>query len=744
MSSIRRRVLLTLAVLAGALATAPVANAAVGAVFTGMPSPAVACAVQSGGATDGQRWCSGTNTRVQSWDDTPIDVNVFLPPEPSSGPDGNFPLVGIYHGWGGSKAAQGAAQRWLTQGYAVFSMSDRGWHASCGTAASRTGLPAWADCSDGNVKLIDTRYEARDAQFLIGHLVDEGVVDPDRIGAFGGSYGGIMSSTLAMLNSRTVLPSGDYVPWTSPNGTPLHIAGATPNTLAADVLYTQQPTGTALDYVADSPYFGVDGSGRVGVQKAGVMNGFLLGAQGSGVANLGPEVLALAGAANGPGPYDSIKPLVQAALTTHGGYNIDDSIAPAPMLFGDGWNDDFVGGDESVKLYNKIRAHHPGTPVAMYFGDIGHPRSQDKDDAFLRPLQDAWMNYYVRDERTGTKPPENVQMMGFTCPASAPSSGPYVFDRWSDVSQGEVRLRSTDPQTVEASGSTDGLTFFGQATTACAPAPAADNPTSANYRTAPATGEGYDVAGAATLFLRLDVTGQSDQLAVRLLDVGPDGRETLVERGLLRPQVGVPAQVQYMQLHPNLWHVAAGHSLKLELLADDGPYSHVNVADMGDAAAQHPIVVSDIELRVPTMQGEGAGGVVEAPKPLYLPPGYVAAPGFESRVGGKLPDFDAPTTRIKKIKAKKLKPGKRAKRKGAKVKITFAATDEGGSGIAGYMCKLDKGRYKPCKSPVKYRKVRKGKHRFSVYATDAEGNGEAAAVTKKFKVKVKKAKKHKH
>ena len=103
------------------------------------------------------------------------------------------------------------------------------------------------------------------------------------------------------------------------------------------------------------------------------------------------------------------------------------------MIFGDGWNDDFVGGDESMKLYNKIRADHPGTPVAMYFGDIGHPRSQDKDDAFLRPLQDAWMNYYVRDERTGTKPPENVQMKGFTCPSSDPSSGPYTFDQWSDA-----------------------------------------------------------------------------------------------------------------------------------------------------------------------------------------------------------------------------------------------------------------------------------------------------------------------
>lgn len=736
MKAIRPRGLMTLAVLAGALAATPAANAAVPAVFTGMPSPAVTCTVQSGGASDGQRWCSGTNTRVQSWDDTPIDVNVFLPPEPNSGPDGDFPLIGIYHGWGGSKAAQGAAQRWLQMGYAVFSMTDRGWRASCGTVASRTGLPGWADCSDGNIKLIDTRYEARDAQFLMGQLVDEGVVDPDRIGAFGGSYGGLLSSVLAALKNRIVLPNGNYVPWTSPNGTPLSIKAASPNTVGTDILYTQQPNGSTLDYVADSPYFGPDGTARVGVQKAGVMNGFLLGAQASGQANLGPEVTGLAGLANGSGPYDPIRPFLEEALKTHGAYNVDDSVAPAPMLMGAGWNDDFVGADEPIKYYNKIRANHPGTPVAMFFGDLGHPRSADKDS--FEVLQEAWMNYYVRDERTGTKPPENVQMRGFTCPSTAPSSGPYVIDQWSEASAGEVRLRSTEPQTIQASGSQNGATFYGQDTTACATAPAVDNPTSANYRTEAATGEGYDILGGAMLLMRLDVSGPSDQLAARLLDVGPDGRETLIERGLLRPDVNSPNEIQTLQLHPNLWRVAAGHSLKLELLADDAPYSHVNATDAGDAAAQRPIVVRNLELRVPTIQGEGAGGVVKAPKLRYLPPGYRAAPGFEAMTTDKAPDFDSPTTKVKRVKAKKLKPGKKARRKGSNVKIKFAGSDEGGSGIAGFMCKLDKGKYKKCKSPVKYRKVKKGKHTFRVYAIDAEGNEQAKPTTEKFKVKVKK------
>jgi len=735
MNKITRRGLAALATVAGALAFAPAAQAAVASVFNGMASPPVNCAVQNGGTTDGQRWCTGVSTRVASWDDTPIDVAVFLPPEPASGPDGDFPLIGIYHGWAGKKAGQGAAQRWLQQGYAVFSMTDRGWHESCGTAASRTGLPAWADCSAGTIDAIDTRYEARDAQYLIGKLVDEGLVDPDRIGAFGSSYGGMMASTLGALNSRTVLPDGTYTQWTSPDGVPLHIAAAAPNTLAADVIYTQMPNGSTLDYVADAPYFGPDGKARVGVQKAGVMNGFLLGPNASLVGNLGPDLLALSAGANGPGPYGAMRPLLEEALRTHGAYNVDSSVAPAPMIIGDGWNDDFVGGDESIKLYNKIRTLHPDVPISMYFGDFGHPRSQDKD-SFYAGLREAWMNYYVRDGQTGTRPPENVVMTAFTCPASAPSGGPFTIDRWSDASAGEVRLRSIEPQTIAPSGARDGATFFGDTTTACATVPAADNLTSANYRIEPARGGGYDVRGSATLLMRLEVGGPSDQLAARLLDVGPDGRETLIERGLLRPKVGMPDRVQILQLHPTMWHVAAGHSLKLELLADDAPYSHVNAGDAGDAAAQHPIVVRAIELRVPTVQGAGAGGIVQAPKLRYLPPGYSAAPGFGPLTTRRAPDLDPPRARVRRIKAKRLRRGKR----GARVRIRLGGSDQGGAGVAFYRCRLDAGGWRRCKSPVEYRGVRRGRHTFRVSATDAEGNEQRTPTVKRFRVKARKRK----
>ncbi len=72
-------------------------------------------------------------------------------------------------------------ERFLDRGYAVFSMTDRGFRESCGTADSQTA--GGAACDDGYIRLIDTRYEVRDGQFFAGQLVDEDLFSPQRIGA---------------------------------------------------------------------------------------------------------------------------------------------------------------------------------------------------------------------------------------------------------------------------------------------------------------------------------------------------------------------------------------------------------------------------------------------------------------------------------------------------------------------------------------------------------------------------------
>ena len=203
----------------------------------------------------------------------PIDAAVAFPPEPATGPDGPYPVIGIYHGWGGSKLSLTGtdAQRALTRGYAVFTMTDRGWAQSCGSSP-RAPTPA---APSGYIRLMHNAYEVRDAQYLLGQLADDGVIDPQKIGATGGSYGGGMSIALGALRNRTQLPNGTLVPWTSPLGKPMTIAATVPQFTWSDLATALNPNGSSLDYVVDAPYLG--GGHRVGIQKQNWNGSLFLG-----------------------------------------------------------------------------------------------------------------------------------------------------------------------------------------------------------------------------------------------------------------------------------------------------------------------------------------------------------------------------------------------------------------------------------------------------------------------------------
>ena len=195
------------------LAAPSAAQAEITQVFTDTPTP-VDCTVQSG-ANEGIRYCTNQDpeprSTVATWDGVPIDVNVAFPPEDPYDPydayeEDPYPVMMLFHGYAGSKLGLGSMKHWLDQGYATFSITTRGNHQSCGTTAARTA--GGAACDGGYVRLMDTRYEVRDAQYLISLLVDEGLIDPGAIGATGGSYGGGMSMALAALRNRVMLPNG--------------------------------------------------------------------------------------------------------------------------------------------------------------------------------------------------------------------------------------------------------------------------------------------------------------------------------------------------------------------------------------------------------------------------------------------------------------------------------------------------------------------------------------------------------
>ena len=332
---------------------------------------------------EGLHQCSGL---VQTWDGVPLDATVTLPSAAARG----LPLVVSIHGLGNSKheyldpasqAYTGNAYAWARDGYAVLTYTARGFWGSCGTPESRAASPA--ACARGYTHLADARYEARDSQELAGRLVDEGIADPGRIGVTGDSYGGGQSFLLAALRDRVMLPDGRLVPWRSPRGTPLAIAGAAPVIPWTDLVYAIVPNGTTLTY-AIAPR---DASASpVGVQKASLSNAVFAAAQfavgpgqpvgepfvpGRPMGFLAPpgtdpeaDVTAWISRTSAGPPYTDplARSIVDTLTRNHSAYYLPSGRGPAPLFVGSGFTDDLFPVDEVTRFVNCTRRDHPRTP----------------------------------------------------------------------------------------------------------------------------------------------------------------------------------------------------------------------------------------------------------------------------------------------------------------------------------------------------------------------------------------------
>jgi hypothetical protein len=436
---------------------------------------------------------------------------------------------------------------------------------------------------------------------------------------------------LAALRDRMMLPDGSLAPWRSPAGTPMAIAAAVPQWPWTDLAYSLLPNGRTLDYVADAPYLGPDGTAPIGVEKASYVSG--LYATGQAMSNYalpgtdpGADLVTWFGLISAGEPYDqnpATAAIVAEVTSHHSSYYIDHAQPPAPLLIQSGWNDDLFPVDEAIRFYNRTRSQFPGDPVSLFLMDDGHARSQSKpaDIERFQARQDAWFDQYLKG--VGSAPASGVEALTTTC--GVPSEGPYAAATWRDLAPGEVRLASAAAQTV-VPGAGDpaiGQSFDPIAGPgACATAGGADQAGVATYRLSAAPGAGFTLLGSPTIVADIASPGPQSELAARLLDVAPGGTETLVARGLLRPGSGGTDVV--FQLHPQGYRFAAGHVPKLELLASDAPYAR-------PSNAQAPITVSNLELRLPVLEPPGSlGGIVQAPAPKVVPPGYQLAVDYRA------------------------------------------------------------------------------------------------------------------
>ena len=85
-------------------------------------------------------------------------------------------------------------------------------------------------------------------------------------------------------------------------------------------------------------------------------------------------------------------------------------------------------------------------------------------------------------------------------------------------------------------------------------------------------------------------------------------------------------------------------------------------------------------------------------------------------------EYAPPETTITKQPKKKVKRGK--------AKFKFVSSDEGST----FECKIDKKAFKACESPASYKKLKPGKHKFRVRATNQAGNVDSTAAKAKWRV----------
>jgi hypothetical protein len=592
------------------------------------------------GPAEGVFQCTGL---VQSWDGVPLEATVVLP---SEYPGAALPLVADIHGFGNSRweyldpssqAYTGNAYSWAKDGYAVLTYTARGLWGSCGMPEARAASPS--PCSKGYIHLADVRYEARDTQFLIGRLVDDGFADPGHIGVTGDSYGGGQSLMLAALRNRVMLPDGRLVPWTSPAGEPLQIAAAAPVIPWSDLIYAIAPNGRTLTYALGKPGTEYE---PVGVFKESFANAIAAAAQfatgpgqplgepfvpGRPMGYLAPpgtdpqaDVLGWVARADRGEPYDDeeAKALVQMLERYHAPYYIDSSVPPPPLFIGSGFTDDLFPVDEALRFAYRTRRDHPRTPISLLFGDFGHQRASNKTADRKRLLDSihAWFDYWLL--RHGPKPFTGVTATTQTCPRDAPSGGPFSAPSFIELARGEVRLSSAAAQTVASTGgdptvarAIDPAAGGGDA---CATTGTAAAPGTAVYSLPAATGAGWTLLGAPTILAKLSVSGSYPQLVGRLWDVAPDGgSQTLVARGLYRPTGDGKTEV--WQLHANGWRFAPGHVAKLELLGADSPYAR-------SSNGTFEVTVASLELRLAVR--ETPGGQVQVPLAPVVPAGQRA------------------------------------------------------------------------------------------------------------------------
>jgi pimeloyl-ACP methyl ester carboxylesterase len=535
------------------------------------------------------RFCPTTSraNRVPTFDGVPLDVDVTLPAQG----DGPFPTIVMLHGWGGSKTAFESTSPagsynnvfYARRGYAVVNYTARGFGNSCGGASppDRSG-----PCAKGYIHLADTRYEARDTQYLLGKLADQGITMPRAIGVTGVSYGGGQSMELAFLRDKIRRPDGTLAPWRSPQGKPMSITAAYPRWPWSDLIDALLPNGRFLDTQVAPRFQSLNPVGIPiqsyigGLFAAGSISGYYCGTAPASTpctdrdADLPRDFAAIQ--AGQPLSADAMASL-RSRYNNNGAYGLrflDGFSRPAPLLIQNGWTDDLFPAPHALRPYNFLRSAFPGFPVTLQFGDLGHSRGSNKAATNQYFLNQAAGFFRSRLLNSGTPPGAGaVHAFTQTCPSTVADGGPYTARTWPQIHSGNLVFGSNPAQTFTSAGGNANVASqfdpIGGTTDACKTIAITNEPNDATYTRPLATP--VTMLGRPTVRADIQTTGQFGQIAARLWDLMPNGQQRLIDRGVYALRNNETGRIVF-QLHGNGYRFEPGHKIQLQLLGRDAPY----------------------------------------------------------------------------------------------------------------------------------------------------------------------------
>jgi len=559
------------------------------------------------------RFCPATelNQRPTSFDGTPIDADVTLP---ATG-NGPWPTIVMIHGYGGNKTnyesnsdptANGLDNNsYAARGYAVVTVSERGFGRSCGhETVTRT-----AGCEKGYVHLMDTRYEAHDVQYLLGKLVDAGIANPAALGALGASYGGGATVELAYLKNRVRNVDGTYAVWKSPNGTPLSLKAGFAMVPWSNLASALVPNGRFLDFdsstagLATTPV-GVGISSYIsGLYSSGLSSGWYTGA------GVDPQ----ADLTTWRSEISAGEPFSTGAITDlakindfHSGYTVGGT--PSALLLQNGWTDDLFTPAEALRVYASERAKG-NKNVRLLFDDNGHARSQNPADA--RENLALMGRQFIDNQLKGTSggpAAGSATAMGMGCDGAG-SGGPWTASTWEKLHPGVVSFTSKTSQTIsrtakliggdkKTAGALDPLVGSAMA---CGKLTDMVEPGVATYTL---KSKGITMLGLPTVQATIKTSGKYGVIASRIWDV-TGGKRRMISRGVYRLLDNQTGTITF-QLHGNAYNFAAGHTIKLELLPQDSPYYQ-------NTKGVFTVKVSKVTVELPTLEAKNASKGITSP-----------------------------------------------------------------------------------------------------------------------------------